>query len=126
WHRFGDKGYKHYQVVECGFKYNMTDIQAALGIHQLERVERNWLRRKEVWEMYRDALSDLPLLLPDAEGRHIRHALHLYTIQVDPRRCGVTRDDFLERMNSSGVGTGVHYLSIPEHSYYQQRYGWHP
>ena len=76
--------------------------------------------------MYRDALSDLPLLLPDAEGRHIRHALHLYTIQVDPRRCGVTRDDFLERMNSSGVGTGVHYLSIPEHSYYQQRYGWHP
>src|SRR5690606_4225382 len=101
WHRFGDKGYKHYQVVECGFKYNMGDVQAARGMPQVERVGRNWLSRKEVWELSRDALSERPLLLADAEGRHIRHALHLYTIQVDPRRWAVTRADFLERMNSS-------------------------
>jgi dTDP-4-amino-4,6-dideoxygalactose transaminase len=57
WHRFGDKGYKHYQVVECGFKYNMMDLQAAIGIHQLARVEKNWLRRREVWEHYQQAFA---------------------------------------------------------------------
>ena len=59
WHRFGDKGYKHYQVVECGFKYNMMDLQAALGIHQLARAEQNLTRRERLWFMYQESLADL-------------------------------------------------------------------
>ena len=126
WHRFGDNGYKHYQVVECGFKYNMMDLQAALGIHQLARVEKNWLRRRGIWDQYHSSLADLPIQLPAEPDSDTRHACHLYTVMIDEDECGVSRDTFLERMNSRGVGTGVHYLSIPEHPYYQQRFGWSP
>ena len=126
WHRFGDKGYKHYQVVECGFKYNMMDLQAALGIHQLSRVDDNWLRRQEVWSKYQRELADLPVGLPLEPLADTRHAYHLYTIMVERERCGVARDEFLDRMNLQGIGTGVHYLSVPEHPYYQQRFGWRP
>jgi dTDP-4-amino-4,6-dideoxygalactose transaminase len=136
WHRFGDEGYKHYQVVEAGFKYNMMDLQAAIGIHQLARVERNWKRRKAIWNRYMEAFADLPVGLPapvplplPKEGGsrgmpNTRHAYHLFTIMVDEARCGITRDAFLDAMNALRIGTGVHYLAIPEHPYYQQRYGW--
>lgn len=126
WHRFGDKGYRHYQVVECGFKYNMMDLQAALGIHQLARAEQNWLRRREIWDYYQQSLQELSLMLPAEPEPNTRHAYHLYTVQIDPERSGMERDEFLDRMHAKGVGTGVHYLSIPEHPYYQERYGWRP
>ena len=64
WRRFSDAGYKHYSVVECGFKYNMMDLQAALGIHQLRRLKQNWERRKRIWSRYMEALADLPITLP--------------------------------------------------------------
>lgn len=126
WHRFSDAGYKHYQVVECGFKYNMMDIQAAIGIHQLARVERNWLRRREIWNLYQEAFADLPVTRPADPEPDTRHAHHLYTILIDEERCGIARDAFLDRMTEAGIGVGVHYLSIPEHPYYQQRFGWRP
>lgn len=126
WHRFGDEGYKHYQVVEAGFKYNMMDLQAAIGIHQLARVERNWRRREEIWNRYKDAFSGLPIGLPAAAAANTRHAHHLFTVMIDEARCGISRDAFLDAMNARCIGTGVHYLSVPEHPYYQQRYGWRP
>lgn len=126
WHRFSDSGYKHYQVVECGFKYNMMDLQAAIGIHQLRRVEAAWQRRQTVWSAYDAQLGKLPVTLPASPAADTRHALHLYTLGVDVDRCGLSRDKFLDRMNRLGVGTGVHYLSIPEHPYYQERFGWRP
>lgn len=126
WHRFGDKGYKHYQVVECGFKYNMMDMQAALGIHQLAKVEASWLKRKAIWARYDDELSRLALTLPAASQPWERHACHLYTVLVNQQESGLSRDDFLDRMNEKRIGTGVHYLSIPEHPYYQERFGWRP
>jgi dTDP-4-amino-4,6-dideoxygalactose transaminase len=126
WHRFGDKGYKHYQVVEAGFKYNMMDLQAAIGIHQLARVEANWRRRKEIWSRYQVAFADLPIEIPGEPEPDTRHAYHLYTILVDENRCGVSRDSFLDAMNASRIGAGVHYMSVPEHPYYQNRFGWRP
>jgi dTDP-4-amino-4,6-dideoxygalactose transaminase len=126
WKRFGDEGYKHYYVVEAGFKYNMMDLQAAIGIHQLARVEENLVRRQAIWAAYDRAFADLPVTLPAAEEPDTRHARHLYTIQVDEKRCGVSRDDFLTRMTREGIGVGVHYLSLPEHPYYRERFGWRP
>ncbi|MGO1000009.1 DegT/DnrJ/EryC1/StrS family aminotransferase [Lysobacter sp. CA196] len=126
WHRFSDKGYKHYQVVECGFKYNMMDLQASIGLHQLARVEQSWQRRQELWGSYSRALAELPLGLPADPESHIRHAFHLYTVMIDPARTGIERDTFLNRMNAHGVGTGVHYLSVAEHPYYRERFGWDP
>lgn len=126
WHRFSDAGYKHYQVVECGFKYNMMDMQAAIGIHQLARVEQAWLRRQAIWNHYSSVLRDFPLGLPTPSAADTRHAYHLYTVMIDETRCGINRDAFLDGMTGHGIGTGVHYLSIPEHPYYQQRFGWKP
>jgi dTDP-4-amino-4,6-dideoxygalactose transaminase len=126
WKRFGDEGYKHYYVVETGFKYNMMDLQAALGIHQLRRVESNWRRREKIWKTYDQAFTLLPLGLPTAPEPDTRHAYHLYTILIDEEQTGISRDEFLEAMTERGVGTGVHYLSIPEHPVYRQKFGWQP
>jgi dTDP-4-amino-4,6-dideoxygalactose transaminase len=126
WTRYGDAGYKHYYVVDCGFKYNMMDIQAAIGIHQLARVETNWLRRREIWQRYNDAFANLPIRLPADPESGTRHSHHLYTILVDRNRTGISRDEFLNAMTALRIGVGVHYLSIPEHPYYQHTFGWTP
>ena len=126
WKRFGDEGFKHYQVVECGFKYNMMDMQAALGIHQLRRVEAYWRRRSQIWQRYMEAFRSLPIGLPAQVEENTRHAYHLFTIMIDEEKTGLSRDRFLDRMTAEGVGVGVHYLSLPEHPYYQKTFGWKP
>ena len=126
WKRFSDEGYKHYFVVETGFKYNMMDLQAALGIHQLQRVETNWRRRAEIWQQYNEAFAGWPLTLPAEPEPDTRHAHHLYTILVEEERAGISRDEFLDAMTANNVGVGVHYLSIPEHPVYQEKFGWRP
>jgi len=126
WKRFSDEGHKHYYVVECGYKYNMMDLQAAIGIHQLKRIEEYWLKRKNVWEQYQKAFADLPIGIPGEPEVNTRHAYHLYTILIDEAKTGISRDAFLDMMTSENIGVGVHYLSIPEHPYYQMRFGWKP
>lgn len=126
WKRFSDEGYKHYFVVETGFKYNMMDLQAALGIHQLRRVESNWRRREEIWQQYNEAFGGLPVTLPAETELNTRHAYHLYTILIDEARAGISRDEFLDAMTANNVGVGVHYLSVPEHPVYQDKFGWQP
>ena len=125
WKRFSDDGYKHYSVVELGFKYNMMDLQAAIGLHQLPRVERWLARRAEIWQRYERAFAALPVERPAAPEPHTRHALHLYTLLIEPT-ARVTRDEFLSAMCAHGIGVGVHYMSIPEHPYYQRAFGWKP
>ena len=124
WKRFSDQGYKHYYVAEPGFKYNMMDLQAAIGIHQLRRVDEMWSRRQEIWERYNQSFDDLPVLTPAPIDEQSRHAYHLYTIRME--HGAVERDTFLRRMAAAGIGVGVHYLSIPEHPYYQETFGWSP
>jgi len=126
WKRFGDEGFKHYQVIECGFKYNMMDIQAAIGLHQLARVEALWPRRRELWERYNAAFAGLPVGRPADPEPDTRHAYHLYTLLVDGARTGITRDRFLDAMTARKIGVGVHYMSVPEHPYYQRAFGWKP
>lgn len=125
WRRFGDNGYKHYQVVDCGYKYNMMDLQAALGIHQLARVETNWQRRQAIWTQYDAAFAGLPARLPASPDPDTRHGLHLYTLLIDSD-APLNRDAFLDGMTARRIGVGVHYLSVPEHPYYQQTFGWRP
>jgi dTDP-4-amino-4,6-dideoxygalactose transaminase len=126
WKRFSDEGYRHYFVREAGFKYNMMDLQAALGLHQLARVEQNWRRRAEVWRRYQEELAELPLERPAEPEADTRHAHHLYTVLVDEEGAGLSRDAVLEGMTREHIGVGVHYLAIPEHPYYQETYGWRP
>ncbi len=123
WHRFGDDGYKHYQVIGAGFKYNMMDLQAAIGIHQLKRLEENLVKRAKVWNTYQQAFKNLPITLPDNGRKDIRHAHHLYTILIDKEKAGISRDEFLTAMTKAGIGVGVHYTSIAEHPYYKKNFG---
>ncbi len=126
WKRFADKGYKHYHVTECGFKYNMTDIQAAIGIHQLKRIDKYWVKRRGYWQQYDEAFSGLPIRTPARPQDNTRHAYHLYTILVDNKDLNISRDDFLDEMTQRNIGVGVHYHSIPEHPFYNERYGFKP
>jgi dTDP-4-amino-4,6-dideoxygalactose transaminase len=126
WKRFSDDGYKHYYVEECGYKYNMMDLQAAIGIHQLAKVEQYWLKREAIWQRYIEALSDLPISLPASPEENTKHGYHLFTILVDEAKTGISRDNFLNAMTAENIGLGVHYLSIPEHPYYQKTFGWKP
>jgi dTDP-4-amino-4,6-dideoxygalactose transaminase len=126
WKRFSDSGFKHYEIVACGFKYNMTDIQAAIGIHQLKRIEENWLRRQAIWTAYNEAFDGLRIQIPAPPEPHTRHGYHLYTVLIDARRGGLERDQFVNEMVTRRIGVGVHYLSAPEHPYYQEAFGWKP
>lgn len=124
WKRFGDDGYKHYHVVECGYKYNMMDIQAAIGIEQLKKINKYRVRRKDIFEKYTQALKELPIDLPVSGNDYIKHSYHLYPIVIDKDNTGISRDNFLNAITKENIGVGVHYLSIPEHPYYQEKYGW--
>jgi len=92
----------------------------------LERIDRYWRRREEIWRRYNDAFADLPITLPSEIESGTRHAYHLYNVLVDEARAGIGRDAFLNAMNARKIGSGVHYLSIPEHPYYQGTFGWAP
>jgi dTDP-4-amino-4,6-dideoxygalactose transaminase len=126
WSRFQDTGYKHYYAVGVGFKYNMMALQAAIGIHQLRRLEENWQRRSAIWSRYQDAFRHLPVDLPAAPEPGTRHAYHLFTLLIDKPQAGITRDEFLEVMTHLGIGVGVHYPSIAEHPVYRECFGWKP
>jgi dTDP-4-amino-4,6-dideoxygalactose transaminase len=126
WKRYSDDGFRHYQVVECGYKCNMTDLQAAIGLPQLERVESSWRRREAVWRRYQRELRALPVGLPPEPEPETRHAYHLYQVRVDRERAGIERDAFLDAMTRQGIGVGVHYLSLAEHPYYREHLGWKP
>ena len=124
WKRFSDKGYKHYKVVYSGYKYNMTDIQAAIGIHQLPRINKYWKRRQEIWNKYNEAFGGLPVLIPAPVEADTRHAYHLYTLLLDINRLKISRDGFLDAMAKRNIGTGVHYIALHLHPYYQKKLGY--
>ncbi|MGH2869845.1 MAG: DegT/DnrJ/EryC1/StrS family aminotransferase, partial [Solirubrobacteraceae bacterium] len=125
WQRFSDAGFKHYEVVRPGYKYNMTDVQAALGLHQLPQLD-GWIdRRAELWERYDELLADLPLATPPAAEPDTRHARHLYQILVAPE-ARLNRDALLSGLHERRIGTGVHYRGVHLHPYYRDRYGLTP
>lgn len=126
WKRYGDEGYVHYQVLHPGFKYNMTDIQASLGIHQLSRLNGYAAVRKVIWEKYDAAFADLPLERPAPEERDTTHARHLYAILPDVTRLGVTRDALVADLVKEGIGTGIHFVALHLHPYYRNRFGFSP
>jgi dTDP-4-amino-4,6-dideoxygalactose transaminase len=126
WARFSDRGYKHYDVIYTGFKYNMTDVQAALGLHQLARIDE-WLQRREViWGRYDEAFRDLPCRIPAPPEADTVHARHLYTLQIDRAEAGISRDDFMMSMHQAGIGCGVHYRALHTQPFYRKQFGHRP
>ena len=118
WKRYSTSGFLHYDVVLPGWKDNMTDLQASLGIHQLRRVNANLGRRAEIWDRYRELLDGIPgIALPADFDRGI-HARHLYRITVDADRAGIDRDGLMTALKDRNIGTGVHFRAISRLSFF--------
>jgi len=124
WKRFADEGYKHYQVIHAGYKYNMMDIQAAMGIHQLKRVDKYWKHRQNIWNRYNEAFKDIPCTLPPEPEPNTKHAFHLYTPLIDIKKLGKSRDWVLNALTAENIGVGVHYLPVHLHPFYRKTYAW--
>ncbi len=121
WQRFSDAGFKHYEVIRPGYKYNMTDVQASLGLRQLPRLDE-WIgRRAELWNRYDSELAGLPLTTPPPAEPGTRHARHLYQVLIEPD-APLPRDELLDALNERKIGTGVHYRGVHLHPYYRDRY----
>ncbi|MDZ7592888.1 MAG: DegT/DnrJ/EryC1/StrS family aminotransferase [Rubrivivax sp.] len=114
-----------YEVVAPGFKYNLTDIAAALGIHQLKKAHAFQQRRAAIAAAYDAAFADLPLRLPPQPAPGDRHAWHLYVLRLGDG-VGVGRDRFIERLFEAGIGCSVHYIPLHLHPYWRDRYALQP
>ncbi len=117
WKRFSDEGYKHYQVEVPGYKYNMTDVQAVIGIEQMKKFEVMQARRKVIWNKYIAELTDLPLTLP-SQPKEGQHAYHLFTVQLQLDALSASRDEVQSALHAEGIGTGIHYLAVHLHQFY--------
>ena len=122
WKRYSAVGSWYYEVLFPGYKYNMTDIQASLGIHQLAKQEKFLEVRQQYTKMYTDAFKDLPEVITPVVKDYVRHAWHLYIIRLDLERLTIDRDQFIEALRKENIGSSVHFIPLHLHPYYGERY----
>jgi dTDP-4-amino-4,6-dideoxygalactose transaminase len=123
WSRYAPGGTAQYDVTMAGFKYNMMDLQAAIGLHQLARLGPSLARREAIWRAYDKAFANLPIRLPgDAQAGDV-HARHLYQVLIDPEYAGATRDELQARLRARGVSTSIHFRALHLQPFYQERFG---
>lgn len=121
WQRFSDEGYRHYEVVEPGFKFNMTDVNAAIGLHQLPMLDE-WIdHRAALWHHYDKELVNLPIDTPTNPEPMTRHARHLYTVGIGGES-QLSRDEVLQVLHNARIGAGVHYRGVHLHPFYRDKY----
>jgi dTDP-4-amino-4,6-dideoxygalactose transaminase len=124
WNRFSKEGSQHYDIFKPGYKYNMMDIQAALGLHQLRALDGFIARRTKLAEQYQQELADWPQwTLPGEPVYHHQHAWHLYTPLINVEAAGMNRDSFVAAMKARNIGTGLHYECAHLYAYYRERFG---
>jgi dTDP-4-amino-4,6-dideoxygalactose transaminase len=119
WKRYAPRGSWQYDITELGYKYNMMDIQAALGIHQLRRLDGFIERRAHFASMYNDAFAGIDALKTPVVNGGIGHAWHLYPLLVEPGVLKIGRDTFIESLTDRNIGTSVLYQPLHAHSYYE-------
>lgn len=124
WNRFGKTGSQHYEIIAPGFKYNMMDIQAAIGLHQLPQLDGFIARRTELAHRYLERLADWPQwTLPHTPAFAHRHAWHLFAPLLNPEAAGMDRDAFMQGMKERNIGTGLHYRAPHLYPFYVEHYG---
>ncbi len=126
WNRYREGGHWFYEVELPGFKYNMTDIQAALGLWQLRKLERHQLRRRAVVAAYQEAFAGHDAFELPVERTDVEHAWHLYVLRLRPGVLSIGRDEFIEEMTRRRIGTSVHFIPLHIHPYYRNTYGYAP
>lgn len=126
WKRYEKGGSWFYEVVLPGFKYNMTDIQASLGLWQLQKLSAFQRRRREVVSAYHQAFCGHPALEPPSCRGDVEHAWHLYVLRLRLERLAIGRDRFIEELAKRNIGVSVHFIPVHMHPYYAKKYGWRP
>lgn len=126
WNRYGAGGKWFYQVDEPGFKCNMTDVQAAMGLAQLRKLDRFQERRREIVSAYNQAFREVAALEIPAERPEVEHAWHLYVLRLRPEMLRIGRDQCIEELTARNIGTSVHFIPIHLHPYYSRKYGYRP
>ncbi|MBS4206757.1 DegT/DnrJ/EryC1/StrS family aminotransferase [Bacillus sp. FJAT-50079] len=121
WNRYAEKGSWYYEVEYPGFKYNMTDIQASMGLVQLEKMQKMQQIREDYAEMYNKAFSGIKGLTIPFSDEVNRHAWHLYVLRVDSKKFSIDRSEFIEKLTEKGIGTSVHFIPVPMHPYYKRQ-----
>ena len=118
------KYYDHYDVTEIGFKYNMIDINAAMGIIQLNKLEKNWKIRRSLFHLYTKKLRGLPLNFQKIKFKNIKHAYHLFLLVIDKNKTNHSRDKLVKFLNSMGIGIGINYRTVTDMSIFKKKFGW--
>lgn len=126
WNRYAAQGSWYYEILFPGFKYNLTDIAAALGLAQLQKCERFWKARDRLATLYDEGLRDFPEIIRPQVAPCAQHAWHLYVIQIDVDRLSITRNQFIERLQEAGIGCSVHFIPLHLHPYYRNQFGYQP
>ncbi len=126
WKRYSGGGSWYYEVLEAGYKYNMTDVQASLGIHQLRRLDEFTRRRQEIARLYDEALRGLPMLRLPVERPDRSHCYHIYAIELETDRMSIDRAGFIQELANWNIGSSVHFIPLHRHPFYAQRFGYRP
>lgn len=124
WGRYTDQGSWYYEVLAPGYKYNLTDIQAALGIHQLKKLEGFLGVRQRYADLYRRHLAGVEGVVLPAARPEVRHAWHLYPIRLEAERLTIDRARFIELLRERGIGASVHFIPVHLHPWYREQYGY--
>jgi dTDP-4-amino-4,6-dideoxygalactose transaminase len=119
WNRYTEKGKWYYEVVECGFKYNLSDIQSAVGIHQLRKQEEFIRRRTGIASRFAEAFSQVEELTPPSDSPESRHCWHLYILRLNLEKLRIARDEFIDELRQRGIGASVHFIPIQLHPAYR-------
>jgi dTDP-4-amino-4,6-dideoxygalactose transaminase len=126
WNRYSAEGSWFYEVVAPGFKYNMTDMQAAIGQIQLKRLEAMQAHRAHIFTRYDGTFSRIPELEIPTVRSNVQHAWHLYVLRLNLDRLKIDRATFIREMGIRNIGTSVHFIPVHLHPYYREKYGWKP
>lgn len=124
--RYSAAGSWYYEVILPGFKCNMTDLQAAIGLHQLRKLPRFQERRREIVTRYTQAFSEIEELQTPVERLEVEHAWHIYALRLNLDRLTIDRAQFIQELKVRNIGTSVHFIPIPVHPYYRDKYGYKP
>jgi dTDP-4-amino-4,6-dideoxygalactose transaminase len=126
WRRYAKGGSWRYEVVTPGFKYNMTDIAASLGLCQLRKLDGFQKRRRQIVEAYNAAFAGCDALETPVERSDVEHAWHLYVLRLNLQRLEIGRDQFIDELAKRNIGTSVHFIPIHMHPYYRDKYQLRP
>jgi len=126
WKRYTSEGSWYYEIIDAGYKYNMTDISAALGLAQLKKCNKFYQKRKQIGYKYTQAFKEIPLIKTPVVKEYGTHAWHLYVIQLNLEMLKINRTQFIEKMKDAGIGCSVHFIPLHFHPYYKKTFGFKP